>query len=153
VRQRAGILTDAGREIQDFTGWNARSVYFYDPDGNIVEFISRRNLEYPFLSKFGPDCLCEISEIGIAANNIKPVYSWLNKNLGLTIFDGDLERFCAIGNETGLFICINKETKTWYPTGDPAYPSNFDVSLLIGDKEYSVSFHGQELSLKKDSIK
>lgn len=149
VRQRAGILTDAGREIQDFTGWNARSVYFYDPDWNIVEFISRRNLEYPLLSQFGPDCLCEISEIGIATNNIKAVYNWLGNTLGLTVFDGGL-RFCAIGDETGLFICINKETKTWYPTGDRAYPSNFEVVLRIGAKEYGVTYRGQELSMNQE---
>jgi catechol-2,3-dioxygenase len=150
IRQKAEILTDEGREIQYFTNWNARSVYFYDPDRNIVEFISRRNLGYPFRAPFGPDCLCEISEIGMATTDIKPLYDWLSEKLGLAIYDGSPERFCAIGDELGLFICVNLESKTWYPTGDRACPASFEAILGIGDKEYEVSYQEQNLQLHTD---
>src|ERR1700751_1220521 len=41
VKSRTQVLKYEGEEIVHFPNWNANSVYFYDEDKNIVEFISR----------------------------------------------------------------------------------------------------------------
>ena len=44
LKSRVEILKDGVNEIQDFDFWNAKAIYFYDKDKNIVELISRKNL-------------------------------------------------------------------------------------------------------------
>jgi len=38
------LRTDEGDEFEGPTGWNSRSLYFEDPDCNVLEFIIRREL-------------------------------------------------------------------------------------------------------------
>ena len=45
LKKRVQILSFEGEEITDFESWNAKAVYFYDKDLNIVEFISRKNFK------------------------------------------------------------------------------------------------------------
>src|SRR5688572_609590 len=45
LKQRVTILTNDGQELIDFKSWNAKSIYFYDTDSNIVELIARKNLK------------------------------------------------------------------------------------------------------------
>lgn len=147
LRERAEVLTDQGREIQDFKSWNAKSVYFYDPDRNILEFISRRNLGYVAGKEFGPGSFHEISEIGLAVAAIPPVYELLNKALGLEVYNGSSENFKALGDEYGLLICIDMAGKTWYPVGDRAFPSEFELLLAIDNKEYVFTYLDREIKI------
>lgn len=146
LKERVGILRDGENEIQDFSSWNARSVYFYDPDMNILEFISRRNLKIPPRASFGPNCLFEVSEIGMAVDEIADYFIKLKEVAGLRQFDGDMEHFGAIGDEHGLFICINRLKKTWYPSGDKAYPSDFE--MLFSNNGHSFLLSYKYLNLK-----
>lgn len=148
LKNRVAILTDQGNEIQDFVRWNARAVYFYDPEHNIVELIARKNLGYPLEGAFGTNSFIEISEIGMATEDIKACYTPLHTLMGLEIYDGDFKHFCAIGDEQGLIICVNRNTKTWYPAGDTAYPSEFQLQLANAGKEYTVSYDGRQLHIQ-----
>ncbi len=147
LRERAEILTDQGKEIQDFESWNAKSVYFYDADRNILEFISRRNLGYAAGKAFGSESFHEISEIGLAVEAIAPVYEYLYKAIGLEVYHGDSENFCAIGDEYGLLICIDMALKTWYPAGDRAFPSEFELLLSEAKKDYILTYFNREIKI------
>ncbi|MGB7841381.1 MAG: VOC family protein, partial [Salinimicrobium sp.] len=122
LEKRTEILRDGEDEIIDFPAWKARSVYFYDADQNIVEFISRRDFFPASSEDFSEKSLLGISEIGLATDNVEEKFNFLNRNFGLRKFTGDYERFCATGDDEGLFIIINKGQKDWIPTGDKAYP-------------------------------
>src|SRR5687768_1312330 len=37
------LRDDENNEVQDFIEWNAKAIYFYDMDNNIVELIARKN--------------------------------------------------------------------------------------------------------------
>ena len=104
LQERVEILKDGNNEIQDFDFWNAKAIYFYDIDKNIVELIARKNLLNQSTKMFTTNALLEISEIGVPVNNIESTYNNLKEIVGLKIFDGGFERFCAIGDENGLFI-------------------------------------------------
>ena len=45
LKNKVAILKDGANEIQDFDFWNAKAMYFYDEDKNIVELIARKNLQ------------------------------------------------------------------------------------------------------------
>ena len=79
LKQRVEILRDGNYEIQNFDSWNARAIYFYDEDKNIVEFIARKNLKNENQGEFDSDSLLEISEIGVSVNDINPIYNSLAK--------------------------------------------------------------------------
>ena len=145
LKKRVAILKDGDSEIQNFESWNARAIYFNDKDGNIVELIARRNLRNEYQGKFDRNCLLEISEIGIATDNIKSVYSSLTKIVTLKKYDGGWERFCALGDENGLFICINKRLKNWFPTDDKAYSTPFEIEFQEKGKGYKLGFKNEQI--------
>lgn len=140
LKERVEILKDGNNEIQPFDSWNARAIYFYDPDQNIVEFIARKNLGNESQEEFGAHPLIEISEIGMPVNDIATAFKALRQLSDIEKYDGSLERFCAIGDENGLFICINKQLKAWFPTGDPAHSSAFEIKFQELGIDYELAF-------------
>lgn len=145
LKKRVNILLDGDNEIQDFDFWNAKAIYFYDKDNNIVEFIARKNLDNGSNKKFDSSQLLRIAEIGVPVSDIEPTYLKLKELTGVEIFDGNFERFCAIGDEYGLFICINKEKKKWFPTDDEGFSSDFEVSIMEKGVRHAVQFKDQRL--------
>lgn len=146
LRDRVEILDFEGREIQDFDSWNAKAIYFYDTDRNIVEFIARKNLPNQSDDTFGSRSLLEISEIGMPVNDIEKAYDAINEIAQLKVYDGDFQRFCAIGDETGLFICIDKEKKTWFPTGEHAFSSDFEIEFSESGQLLKAEFKNGEIT-------
>lgn len=146
LRDRVEILDFEGREIQDFDSWNAKAIYFYDTDRNIVEFIARKNLPNQSDDTFGSRSLLEISEIGMPVNDIEKAYDAINEIAKLKVYDGDFQRFCAIGDETGLFICIDKEKKTWFPTGEHAFSSDFEIEFSESGQLLKAEFKNGEIT-------
>ena len=140
LKERVAILSDEGNEIQDFYNWNAKAIYFYDADRNIVEFIARKNLKNEAHEDFGASSLLEVSEIGMPVTDIKGTYTKLNTLSNLKIYDGGFGKFCAIGDEHGLFICIDKKAKGWYPTDDKAHSSRFEILFKDKDVEFAFEF-------------
>lgn len=150
LKERVEILKDGSSEIQDFDFWNAKAIYFYDMDKNIVECIARNNLKNESQEKFSINSMLEISEIGLPVNNIETTFYTLNRLADVEKFDGGFERFCAIGNENGLFICINKQVKDWYPTGDKAYASEFEIEFVENERTHKLAFKNEEIRIKTD---
>lgn len=136
VKRRANVLKYHGNDIVDFKKWNALSFYFHDHDKNIVEFIARKNLNNNQQNAFSAKSLIEISEIGMAVKSVTETYNELNKLHNLPIYDGNLEVFCAAGDEHGLFIIIDKNKKNWMPCDEPAYTADF---IMKGDFDIQFS--------------
>ncbi|MCK0146565.1 VOC family protein [Arenibacter sp. F26102] len=145
LKFKCPILKDGEDEIINFTAWNAKAIYFYDEDKNIVELIARKNLNNASEHNFGPEHFLEISEIGVPTTDIEREYNTLKHVMDIAIYDGGFGNFCAIGDENGLFICINRERKNWYPTQDKAYPSEFELKLSQNEKNYSLEFKNEKI--------
>jgi catechol 2,3-dioxygenase-like lactoylglutathione lyase family enzyme len=127
IRDRVDILKDGDNELIDFRSWNAKSLYFYDSDHNVVELIARRNLDIFSTGKFSPEQILGISEIGMPVGDIEQTWHRLNQIGTLPVYSGNFENFCAMGDENGLFIVVDHRQKKWYPTDDPAMPSPFRI--------------------------
>lgn len=147
LEKKVDILKDGKNEIVDFSSWKAKSVYFYDADKNILEFISRKEL---FPSKngiFGVKSLLGISEIGLATDNVQKKFSFLNEHFSLKKFTGDYETFCATGDDEGLFIIVNKNKKTWFPSSDEAFASEFEIGIKTGEVSGKLTFKNDRLEI------
>lgn len=146
LKSRRTVLKDGADEIINFTAWNAKAIYFYDEDKNIVELIARKNLHNPSDQEFGSEQFLEISEIGVPTADIESAFHTLRSIVDIAIYDGGFENFCAIGDENGLFICIDRESKNWYPTHDKAFPSPFRIKFLDKGKPYGIRFINEKIS-------
>lgn len=140
LKERVDILPDEHGEIIDFANWNAHSVYFYDPDNNIVELIARHDLTNESDQPFFSESIRSISEMGIVTDDINPIHHTLTEICQLPQYDGNLWRFCALGDAEGLFIVVNRQVKDWFPTGDKAYPSPFSSIISVDNNRYLASF-------------
>src|SRR5205085_3027098 len=61
---RCPLLEVNGVDQVTHQAWNAQSFYFYDPAGNVVEFIARYNLSKNVSGVFNSHDLLNVSEIG-----------------------------------------------------------------------------------------
>ena len=147
LKSRTGILKNQGDEITNFPAWNARSVYFYDAGQNILEFISRRDFLVQEKQGFSQERILGVSEIGLATDAVKEKFEFLSAKLGLEKYSGDTRRFCATGDDEGLFIVIDKNRKDWIPTGDKAFASAFEVRLSTDTGIFDLAFKNDRLLL------
>lgn len=146
LESRVDILPYESDRIIPFDNWNAHAMYFYDPDNNIIEFIARKNLLITTDYAFSADSILGISEIGVPVKDINPIFNHLNKKLDLELYSGNLTRFSAIGDETGLLIVINQNEKDfWFPVNDPALAANFEAIISQDDQLHKIIFHNQNL--------
>ena len=133
LQKRVAILSDGESLISNFVNWNAQAIYFYDADNNIVEFIARKDLNQNSAEFFSTKNIISISEIAIVTANISRLYEAVSILKPISVFDGDFNRFCALGNHDGLFILIDKTTKTWHPTREPIHIADF---VIKGDYNF-----------------
>lgn len=144
IQKRTEILPCEGEDIADFSNWNAEALYFHDADKNIVEFIARKDIDSVNTDPFSILDLISISEIGIVSEDNKAIYEQLQMIHPIPIYDGNLERFCALGNAEGLFILVNKTKKKWFPTQEEAFVADFQ---LKGD--YNFAFTNGKIITEK----
>ena len=143
LKERVDIMSFDNREIINFSSWNAKAIYFYDLDKNIVELIARKNLNVNSDVKFSSKSMLNISEVGVMTNQIHETYKKLNSLEAIEVYSGDFERFCAVGDEDGLFIMVNSKLKKWFPTGDLIKQSDF---IITGDFNFKY-FNGQIIEI------
>ncbi|MCA0457356.1 MAG: hypothetical protein LCI00_25520 [Chloroflexi bacterium] len=115
--------------------WNANMVYFYDPAGNILEFIGRHRQPNTSSEPFSERDMLYLSEIGLATSDVPATVAWLNDTLGLAAYDGaGSDSFSAVGDEHGLLIVV-KAGRNWYPeTGIPAGLYPIDITIAGADE-------------------
>lgn len=108
-------------KISDFRNWNAKSFYFYDNNGNILEFIARNDWDNTSAKSFGGKSILSVSEIGLVSKDVTVQCDELYNKYGLTPYSKQpkLPKFIVLGTVTGLFILV-EESRDWYPTDKKA---------------------------------
>lgn len=152
LETKIDLISSNGSKVIDFSHWNAKALFFEDGNGNLAEVIERASRAPMHGSAFSVDMIQNISEIGIPLTNIEPVFDLMNHEIRLEKYDGNLDRFCAIGTEEGLFICINKNIKTWYPIDKEAIPSYFEAIVTYMKQDYIVTFDGLKVAIESIKI-
>lgn len=130
IKQHADILPADGDDIANFINWDAKSFYFYDNNGNIVEFITRYpNKEY-YKEPFSSNCYVSVSEIGLVTSDVRQLAGQFKAEFGIPIFHRQPPRdeLTVSGNDDGLFIIAVKD-RHWYPTTVKA--KHFDIRIVF----------------------
>jgi catechol-2,3-dioxygenase len=113
--------------------WEATSLYYRDPAGNIGELIARRRLADNGASHFDVTQIQNICEIGIPSHDVLSLVAEYNA-LGIPAFGSGGDTFSAVGDDNGLVIVV-KWGRIWFPnTGIPA--DCLPLALIIDGKTF-----------------
>lgn len=129
TRVRVPLISRDGSEIVFFESWNAHSIYYFDPAGNIVEFIARHTLPNASGEPFGPGSIREASEIGLAVPDVAAAAAQVERDLGAAPYRPVSEDFASIGDERGLLIIVRRGRKWFMPDYLAAEPHETGVTL------------------------
>src|SRR5690606_1932552 len=116
-------------------------------DKNILEFISRRHCFPAETDAFTAEAIVGISEIGLATSDVRKVFDFLNSNFQLQKFTDDHEVFYTTDDDKGLFIVIDKNKKDWFPSGDEAFASEFEIQISTVGRTATMAFKNDTLKL------
>jgi catechol-2,3-dioxygenase len=135
ARARVELL----QEDVPFPHWRARTSYFFDPAGNLVELIARERAP-------GDELFLEISEVGLPVAEVGAAVEFLERELGLPHFSGDRENFSAMGDDRGLFILV-PFGRHWLFTDRPAPEAPVEVTIAA-DRDGELRLPGADHVVK-----
>ena len=124
------VLMHHGKEIVvQSPQWNAHSVYFRDPDGNVAEFIARRRLQDRADGSFAPaqHVRC-VSELGLPVEDVAAVTGRLQREAALTTYGTSSPEFAPLGDEQGLLIVVARG-RGWFPTTTRAHSEPLEALI------------------------
>lgn len=125
------IADNAGQTDFPSELFASRQIYFFDPDGNIVEFIGRQRQPASDGVEFtARDSVHGISEIGVAVPDVPDAVRGFLATFGNSRFGPNPgPDFAAVGDDDGMLIVV-REGRTWFPdTGIPAGPLWFEAEV------------------------
>lgn len=149
LQGRVELIEEEGDPLVFFPHWNAHSLYFLDPAGNIVEWIGRHNLANRAEGPFTPaDILC-VSEIGMPVDDVMDTIEKMQIVLNLSAWREPSHQFAPMGDENGLMIVVPKG-RVWHMSNKAA--KMFPLRVKIKGKKtfrthflaYTVEIEGEQ---------
>lgn len=128
LKSRVPPVCRDNEAIVHFPAWNAHSVYFRDPDGNVVELIARHSLPCSSAEPFSPRSLLNVSEIGLPVRDVGRATETLRKELDADPYGTCDDQFAAVGDEEGLIILV-REGRIWLMSDVAAAPLHTRIFL------------------------
>ena len=99
---------DLPPDIVDYSHWNAHSVFFLDPGGNVVEYIARHDLRNAAPGPFTSSDILGTTEIALIVDDVPSTVARLRPALALPQYRGGSDDFTALGDEEGLVLVMRR---------------------------------------------
>lgn len=132
-----------GDEVTYWENETGRSVYFFDGDGNIAEFISRPTLGFETTAPWSINQVLKVNEIGTPVTDPLQTSQQLLETSGLHVpkiyRDSFNERFCWFGDFHATLL-IAKQGRHWFPTAIAARYGDVALHIVEGNRQLSLSF-------------
>ena len=134
---KVAFIAFENNPVIDFPNWNAKSLYFLDNNGNVLEFIARFDLETSRDKPFDPSAIVCISEIAFVTDHVNALAEKFISDYQFTYFDKQIQRkdFSVLGDDNGLLILVDSD-RNWFPTSIKA--QNFWMEITLEDKGNSI---------------
>ncbi len=110
--------------VRHFRNWNAHSVFFWDPAGNILEYIGRHTLDNAADGPFTSDDILYASEIAFITDDVATMADTIEKHFDLPQYLQGNDAFHAIGDEHGLLLVFERGRTSGAAVKNP---QRFDV--------------------------
>jgi catechol-2,3-dioxygenase len=95
-------------DVVDYRHWNAHSIFFFDPAGNVVEYIARHDLKNAEPGAFDVKDILYASEIGFIVDDVPATSAELKEVVGIDQYRGGSDQFTALGDEHGLLLIMKR---------------------------------------------
>lgn len=133
--------------VRHFRNWNAHSVFFWDPAGNILEYIGRHTMKNAAKGPFTPDDILYASEIAFVADDVPAIAEAIEDRFALPQYLQASAAFHAIGDEYGLLLIFKRGRTSGAAVKNPQKFDVFpveatvrsDKSLKIPDFPYGIN--------------
>ena len=133
-------------DVRHFRSWNAHSVFFWDPAGNVLEFIARHDLANAAAGAFGVDDILYTSEIAFVVDDVPALGHELETRFDLPRYRGS-EVFWAAGDERGLLLVFLRGREIGDPLrGRPAPAAARSAITGAGGRRRPPSFRPRSRS-------
>jgi hypothetical protein len=93
--------------VVDYSHWNAPSIFFLDPAGNVVEYIARHDLKNAD-QRVQLDGHLYASEIGLIVDDVAATAEKLTGTAAVAQYRGGSDQFIAMGDEYGLLLVMKR---------------------------------------------
>lgn len=146
-KQRTELVRKGNAEVVHFSKWNADSVFFRDPAGNLLEYIARHNLDNRSDGQFSATDILYASEIGLVVDDVPKTVAAAKNELDFNIYRDNSASFASIGDEHALLIAVKRDRK-WFPARQrpaKAFPLAATIrkptarSLEMNEFDYKIS--------------
>ncbi|GAB3949903.1 hypothetical protein GCM10028805_27020 [Spirosoma harenae] len=135
------------KTVAYFPDWQAKACYFYDTNGNLLEFIARTelNLNNPALTV--PELFQGISEIGLTTQDVAYTSHEIQRRFRVNQFHKTTPKpdFNALGDDNGLFI-LAKEGRHWLFTNTKAGLNYCRVQFTNGSSDVQQELYSYEVN-------
>ncbi len=139
-------------EVVDYRHWNAHSVFFLDPAGNVVEYIARHDLKNGDTHPFTWGDILYVSEIALIVDDVAAAADAIKDFATVAPYRGGDGDFTAMGDEFGLLL-VMKRGRIIDFTGNPdngarVYPTSVN---LRGSKPatHQLASHPHRLTIEE----
>jgi hypothetical protein len=130
------IFENEQQQLIAFPDWNAKSIYFKDADGNILEFIARYNLSAEkYDHPFSITDVKNISEAGVPVEDTTIFIEILQQHTNIDVWKYYGPDFVPVGDEYGLFIVV-RQPRDWFPTKISATQLPLELTIAQPGKNF-----------------
>ncbi|MFD4820478.1 VOC family protein [Peribacillus butanolivorans] len=137
VKERVSLLVEDGVDEANFAHLPAHALYFYDPSGNIVEFISRYEIAEDSFEPFSAKSILNISEIGLIVEDTISVSEKLNE-IGVTERDNSSISRQSLNfmgeRRNGIFIILAQPGRRWIFSDKTSAIYPLEITLMNNNK-------------------
>jgi catechol-2,3-dioxygenase len=95
-------------EVVDYSHWNAHSIFFLDPAGNVVEYIARHDLKNGDTTPFSWADILYASEIAFVVDDVAAAAAAIKDAAIVNQYKGGSDQFTAVGDEHGLLLVMKR---------------------------------------------
>ncbi|HTK10694.1 MAG TPA: hypothetical protein VL485_26205 [Ktedonobacteraceae bacterium] len=140
MQEQVPLLRKNGEDEIFFVDLNARSFYFCDPAGNILEYIVHYGLNYKTEEASGADSVLHVSEIGLPVEDVPAFAEQVREQFAIGPYGGSISaNFAFLGDIYGQLVVV-KVGRPWLPT-DTVLATVSPVQLTIrGQRKRQIQF-------------
>jgi catechol 2,3-dioxygenase-like lactoylglutathione lyase family enzyme len=95
-------------DVVHYSQWNAHSIFFFDPAGNVVEYIARHDLGNAARGDFGSGDILYASEMAFVVDDVPAAVRRLTDVVGAGQYKRASDQFAAVVDEHGLLLVMKR---------------------------------------------
>lgn len=118
-------------DVVDYSHWSAHAIFFFDPAGNVVEYIARHDLNNGAAGAFTSKDILYASEIAFVVDDVAAASVEIKAAVGVQPYRGSSDQFAALGDEHGLLLVMKRGRKISFDAPDQKHVTVFPTKASV----------------------